>query len=322
LSIFVSVASYCDAELVPTIQDCITKARHPQQLRFGVCWQHADGEDISPLYDDPRVDVLDVDWRDSRGACWARAEIMKLYRDEDYFLQLDSHHRFVQDWDIKLIGHLAATASPKPIITAYPPAYTPGQPLSPLDEPTLIVVDRFTDDGLPLFRQATIPDWVTLRRPVKARFLAAGFLFTIGSFVHQVPYDPSLYFDGEEITLAVRAYTWGYDLFHPPEVLLWHYYLREHRPKHWSDHSDPAVVERVWWKRDRASRRRIGNLLRNPSVGRMACGPVRTVAEYEAYAGIDFRNRTISEYALAGAEPPDPGTALSGAIEVTAGQRP
>ena len=45
-----------------------------------------------------------------------------------------------------------------------------------------------------------------------------------------VPYDPTLYFLGEEITLAVRAYTHGYDLFHPSETIVWHEYTRNGRP--------------------------------------------------------------------------------------------
>jgi hypothetical protein len=35
-----------------------------------------------------------VPWSESRGVCWARSAIMELYAGEDYFLQLDSHHRF------------------------------------------------------------------------------------------------------------------------------------------------------------------------------------------------------------------------------------
>jgi mannose-6-phosphate isomerase-like protein (cupin superfamily) len=30
----------------------------------------------------------------SKGLCWARSEIQKLYEGEDYTLELDSHHRF------------------------------------------------------------------------------------------------------------------------------------------------------------------------------------------------------------------------------------
>ncbi|MEZ5416717.1 MAG: GlcNAc-transferase family protein [Vicinamibacterales bacterium] len=75
-----------------------------------------------------------------------------------------------------------------------------------------------------------------------------------GSFVTDVPYDPDLYFTGEEITLAVRAYTHGYDFFHPRQVIVWHEYTRNYREhKHWTDHTTGPEVELPWHQRDQAS---------------------------------------------------------------------
>jgi hypothetical protein len=96
--IFISIASYRDAQLVPTIQDCLAKAARPENLRFCICWQHGDDEAPLPFANDPRFRIIDVDWRESQGVCWARAECMKRYDGEDWFLQLDSHHRFVANW--------------------------------------------------------------------------------------------------------------------------------------------------------------------------------------------------------------------------------
>ena len=88
MSIFISIAAYRDPELMPTIRDCILRARYPNDLRFGICWQHSDDE-TTPSLEDHRLRVIDVPWHDSRGACWARAEIMKLWDGEDFFLQLE-----------------------------------------------------------------------------------------------------------------------------------------------------------------------------------------------------------------------------------------
>ena len=306
MTIFVSVASYRDAELVPTIQDCLAKASQPNHLRFGVCWQHGTEQAILPVRGNPHIRILDVDWRNSGGACWARAEIMKLYSGEEYFLQIDSHHRFVQDWDSKLIQYMSLARSAKPILTTYCPMYTPGRPLPQSSEPTQMSFHYFTPDGIPMFRPTIMPNWRSLKGPLKARFVSGHFLFTLGSFVEEVPYDPHLYFHGEEITVTVRAYTWGYDFFHPPEVLLWHEYSREYRPKHWEDHSESGGIVPAWHQRDRASKERVRRLLISPFVGRLACGPVRTAAQYEAYAGISFRHRKVQDYTLRGEEPPNP----------------
>jgi hypothetical protein len=43
--IFIHIASYRDPELIPTIKDCLLKAKYPERLRFGIVWQHSK-EDI------------------------------------------------------------------------------------------------------------------------------------------------------------------------------------------------------------------------------------------------------------------------------------
>ena len=40
-TIFIQIASYKDPELIPTIKDCISKAKYPDNLSFGICWQHS-----------------------------------------------------------------------------------------------------------------------------------------------------------------------------------------------------------------------------------------------------------------------------------------
>ena len=240
-TIFVSIAAYRDPQLAPTLDDCLAKARWPERLRFGICWQHGPEEESLERFTDPAFRVIDVDWHDSHGACWARAEVMRLWQQERWFLQLDAHHRFVQDWDEKLLAQAAATGSGKPILTTYLGPFDPEDPSSFTAEPMRMEFDRFTEDGIVVFRPGVMPGWEQSSRPVRSRFLSAHFLFAPGSFVSNVPYDPDLYFLGEEITLAVRAFTHGYDLFHPGEVIAWHEYTRNYRRKHWDDHTAAAL---------------------------------------------------------------------------------
>jgi hypothetical protein len=251
--------------------------------------------------------ILDVDWRASRGACWARAEIMKLWAGEDWFLQLDSHHRFSQDWDVKLLEQAARTGSAKPILTTYATPFHPDDPNSFGDEPMQMNFDRFTPDAVILFRPGGIADWKHRREPVRARFLSAHFLFAPASFVRDVPYDPDLYFIGEEITLAVRAFTHGYDFFHPTEIIVWHEYTRDYREhKHWGDHVKGNGIDVEWHQRDRASLDKVRQLLEEKQVGPFACGSVRTFDEYEQYAGVNFQRRRTSDYTRRFLEPPNP----------------
>src|SRR5258708_2612209 len=57
MSIFISIAAYRDPELMPTIRDCIRRARYPRDLRLGVCWQHGDDE-AAPHLEDHRLRVI------------------------------------------------------------------------------------------------------------------------------------------------------------------------------------------------------------------------------------------------------------------------
>ena len=126
------------------------------------------------------------------------------------------------------------------------------------------------------------------------------------SFVQDVPYDPELYFLGEEITLAVRAFTHGYDLFHPARHIVWHEYTRAGRAKHWDDHTHESGSLVAWYERDAASLAKARRLLTEPWEGRDGVGNVRGVADYEAYAGVSFRHRRVQDYTRLNREPPNP----------------
>jgi len=303
MKIFVSIAAYRDPELVPTIEDCLGKARHPDDLRFGICWQHTDDETLPPDFQGPRFRIIDVPWHESKGACWARAEVMNLWDGEDFFLQLDSHHRFVQDWDARLLRMSELSGVNKPLLTSYGAPFDPAAKGPEAGEPMQMDLDRFSEDGIPMFRPRAIPDWRDLDCPLRARFVSAHFLFAPGSFVTEVPYDPELYFHGEEITLAIRAFTHGYSLLHPQEHVLWHEYTRSYRVKHWDDHLRSQGMAIEWHERDGASRRKVSQFLTAPFIGPFGCGSQRSFAEYEAYAGLNFQDRSAQTEAWRGQEP-------------------
>jgi hypothetical protein len=231
---------------------------------------------------------------------------MELWDGEDWFLQLDSHHRFVADWDAKLLEQAEITGSSKPVLTGYAPSYDPDNE-GPLDPDVLrMEFDCFTEDGLILFRPGHIPDLSPSGDPVRSRFISGHFLFAPGSFVTDVPYDPDLYFIGEEITLTVRAYTHGYDLYHPGVPILWHEYTRRLRAKHWDDHSDSERVAMTWAQRDGPSRNRARQLLVDPGFGVYGLGRERSLADYEEYAGINFAFRRAQDYTRQHHTPPNP----------------
>ena len=98
--IFVQIASYRDRDVARTVEDCIKKADNPRRLRFGICWQKdSDDESLLKYQSKDNFSILTFPYQDSKGVCWARNKIQSLYNGEDFIMQIDAHHRFVQDWD-------------------------------------------------------------------------------------------------------------------------------------------------------------------------------------------------------------------------------
>jgi hypothetical protein len=314
--IFVSIAAYRDPQLIPTIEDCIVKARNPERLRFGICWQHDPALDTLPLRNDDCFRILAVDWRESRGACWARSEVMKLWRGEDWFLQVDSHCRFAWEWDAKLIDEMKQTESAKPVLSTYAAPFTPGGDEVLADGPLQMAFQGFTEDGIPHMKPMAIADWRNLTRPRRARFLSAGFLFTQGGFVDEIGYDPELYFLGEEAAMTLRAFTSGYDLFHPNETIVWHDYGRPRAPKHWGDHVEENSAGRSWQELDLRSRDKVRLLLAGLPVESYGLGSVRSLEDYEAYAGLSLKLRKAQDYTVRCGEPPNPEAAADWAGQI------
>ncbi len=287
-TIFVQIASYRDKELPRTIESCLERARHPERLSFGICWQYDEATmlDLDSWIDDARFRIETFHYRESRGCCWARHLTNRLYRDETYTLQIDAHMRFAPGWDERCIAMLRSIDHDKPILTTYPSPY---RVIDGRDHLT-------TDRGLQRLKlaklrrnltavQSTIPV-EDADKPGKSPLLAAGMIFTLGRFCREVEYDPHLYFEGEEMSLAARAFSWGYNFYYPVEDLLWHQYNHD-MPLHWTDHQSTHKS----LNREALDRYRRLLLGRHDELGPYGLGPLRTLEAFEAYAGVNFRQR-------------------------------
>jgi len=312
-TIFVQIASYRDPQLVPTINDLFQKASKPDNIKLCIAWQHA-AEDTWDNLDafklDKRIKIIDIPHTTSKGACWARNTIQKHYNNETYTLQLDSHHRFIENWDgelIKMYKGLKEKGVEKPLITSYLPSYNPeNDPQERLDEVWKMDFNRFTPEGYIFVYPSTIDNWKSLDSPILGRFFSAHFAFTSGDFCTTVPHDPQLYFHGEEPSLASRAYTHGYDIYHPHKVIAWHFYTRDGYKKHWDDDKTWAEKNNLAHKRFRILHKMEVNDDQAIDIGRYGFGTIRTLEDYEKFAGIRYRDRKVQQYTLDFKYPPNP----------------
>ena len=311
MKIFIQIASYRDPQLIPTIKSALENAKRPENLVFGIARQfHPDDkfDDLSDYKNDDRFRVLDIRYEESRGACWARNQIQQLYNKEQYTLQIDSHMRFAPNWDdemIKMIKQLQKKGYKKPLLTSYVSSFDPdNDPALRVQEPWRMAFDRFIPEGAVFFLPETIPGWQNLTEPVTARFYSAHFCFTLGKFAKEVQHDPEFYFHGEEISIAARAYTHGYDLFHPHKVLIWHEYTRKGRTKQWDDDKQWVDKNNFAHKKNRSLFGMDGE--ENMNHGKYGFGKVRSLRDYEKYSGLLFSKRAVQQYTLDKGYPPNP----------------
>ena len=308
-TIFIQIAAFRDPQLKPTIINLLENAKYPNNLRIGICNQYNPEDDfnIDEFKNDKRFNIIDILDVESKGVCWARHQVQQLYNNEKYTLQIDSHMRFEKDWDdtlIKMIKQLQKKGHKKPLLTGYVSSFNPdNDPEGRVQEPWRMAFDRFTPEGVVFFLPETIPGWKEIKEPVTARFYSAHFCFTLGEFSIEVQHDPEFYFHGEEISITVRAYTHGYDLFHPHKVVIWHEYTRNGRIKQWD-------IDKDWYKRNTAchikNRQLLGIDSENYSGNTSEWfGTERTIQDYEKYAGLLFETRGVQQETIDKTYPPN-----------------
>ena len=311
MKIFIQIASFRDPQLSLTIKSMLENAKKPKNLVIGICNQYNKDDEfnIDEFRNDKRFKIIDVLDVESKGVCWARNQVQQLYKGEDYTLQIDSHMRFEKDWDdtlIKMVKQLQEKGFEKPLLTGYVSSFNPdNDPAERVKEPWRMAFDRFIPEGTVFFLPETIPNWQNLTEPVPARFYSAHFAFTLGKFSEEVQHDPEFYFHGEEMSIAVRAYTHGYDLFHPHKVVIWHEYTRKGRIKQWD-------VDRDWVNKNNSSHKKNRKLfemdgeVNDINFGKYGFGTERTLRDYEIYSGIRFQKRAVQQYTLDKQYPPNP----------------
>ncbi len=316
-SIFIQIASYRDPECKHTIHDLFQKATFPERIFVGLNWQFAEEDNDLPHWDEPyqaRIRMVKFHYSDAKGCCWARSLTESMYQGEDYILNIDAHMRFPQGWDehaIALHQKLISQGYEKPVLTYYPPAYLPPELLEERIcrmAPHPLVV-KGEERRIFLNARSAITLQVP-EQPYLQGCIAAGFLFAPGSIIKDVPYDPHLYFFGEEITLAARLWTHGYDLFHPGCILAYHLYKRQQITGtektqttrdikiHIHDHMDANERNRLSYARVRhlvgtefSDEEEVTRELNHYGLGRD-----RTLYQFSRFAGLDFAKVTSRSY--------------------------
>lgn len=254
MNIFISIASYRDRELPKTVKSLINNARYPENLHFGILDQAEKNNWANLNFVKSPINHKKMHMKDARGAGYARKICMEMYDGQDYFFQIDSHMRFAKNWDVRMMTMLKESQgiakNEKVILSQFPAPYqmwTNGKEYYPegdrlfWSDPSWTSV-VWTWKGLWAGNREVMQD---KSKPHFSHTILAGYVFAPGNLVEEVPYDPRISFMGEELCFAIRAYTRGWDIYAPNEMLVWHYYTRKDHPKIWNQ-KDDMTREHKW----------------------------------------------------------------------------
>ena len=234
--IFISLACYRDPEIVPTVRDAYYKAQNKNLLVFGVYAQMAPTDekiDLSFVEDQEQVRLLVKDNTKARGPSYARYIIYsKLYKDELYYLQIDSHTRFAENWDTELIA-MHSKLSANSVISTYPKGYQL-QHDSNLQTSKKMNILKFKKirDGIPIFNTTTL---LQEDKPRRNYFWAAGYSFSYGAIFKIIPFDPHMknLFWGEEFLMSLRFFTNNIKIYSPNRHIIYTLWTRNYRHTFW-----------------------------------------------------------------------------------------
>jgi len=232
-NIFISIACYRDPEVIPTVKDAYNKAKFKSNLIFGIYAQMAEEDnklDFS-FINDNQIRLLIKPHFKARGPSYARYIIYnKLYKDELFYLQIDSHSRFIENWDEELVNMLLSLKA-NSVISTYPKGYQLNSDYLQKDRRMNVMKLKKIRDGIPIW-ESQMKELDGMQRNL---FWAAGYSFCYGVIFKFVPFDPYLknLFWGEEFLMSIRFYTNNIKIYTPNKDVVYTLWSRNYRHTFW-----------------------------------------------------------------------------------------
>ena len=223
MSIFVSIACFMDTDILNTIDSCLSKAKFPNNITFGICLQSEHEDQILDKYrENNQFKIIKLHWKDAKGPTYARFLISQLVQKEMYFLQIDAHTRFFDNWDATAIFCLHECKYKKSILTSFPVSI---EKMHEQNIPLNISTKKFQFLSYESIKLGSVT--CSNNSPVQTYYLSAAFLFGPSRFLEEVPFDPYLtysYQSVEQQFYATRLFTHGWYLFKPSAHILATFY--------------------------------------------------------------------------------------------------
>jgi hypothetical protein len=298
-SIFVQISSFQDYELPLTILDCIEKSSGNNQIKFGVFNCYFENDKIN-IPDVPNIKFEEAIAPDKIGVGIGRFIANSFYDGEDYYLQIDSHTRFSDNWDENFIADYLyyKEAGLNPILTTYPSIYFYDKEEVKYLKNENIPYIGFTNtkEARSQFLKDKILPQAFMNNKIGNVFtkgVSGAHIFGPGS-LHKIEPNKKILHWGEETLYSIRFYTHGYDLVIPRSDNLYHlYYDQENEElskrklpgKYFQKETDSLLIE---------SMAELSRIVDNNIIGDQALGTERTLSDYEIYAKVNFKRGEIN----------------------------
>jgi len=314
--IFVSVAGFTDPDIVNTINNMIENCSDPKRLDVHIFYQFDDS--LTPFELLKKIDkrgatikMKAIPAHESQGVCWARHYLISQYTDQDFFLQIDSHHRFEPNFDkicIETIEKLKNIGSEKPVLSCYLPAFNPdNDPSERVKEIWDLHFDRFVvggggANGCVFMIPSAMHNFKQRKFPMRGRFVSGHFIFAEGDICNVPFYNPDYFFHSEEILASVQLFRFGWEVWIPEKQIAFHEYLRKGRNKCWDILPDWEErnkkchsINRQYFHMDPRGDYDFSIYEKNAKF---------SIQDYEKFAGIHFKSRSVHPDTLTCKEPP------------------
>lgn len=225
--ILISIVAYKESELRHTVKSLYNDAENKDRLLFSVVCQDVKFPHLSSIVPREQLRYIRVFPQEAWGVCWARSVAQSHFSDYDYYLQLDAHMFSEPSWDVKLIESFkeAAKLYTKPVLSVYPAMYSLLKNGSRSIGPSL-------HNGAPLINTGTFKKWPVVEWREKytvTHYLQGACIFATREFVEQVPIDPEVPFNSEEIVLSIRAWIAGFTVLVFDTPTFYHLFNNERR---------------------------------------------------------------------------------------------
>ena len=236
--IFVSIASYRDKECLKTVQSLLDNVSENSELIIGIFEQTFKEDSIEvvapDLLEEPNIRYKRVDPDKGYGIGYARNTVNTELFDPaaDFFYQVDSHMRFIKDWDAILLrdyqeGCSLSNTDRVIIANSCYNYWLEGEEtiLEGMPEPMTSSVKYMayqTHDLPGAHGERIIYDkpGTPMRNAIH---ICAGNMFTTSKWVSEVGIDPKMHMDGEEQYMTLDSWIKGYGIWHGREIVSYHY---------------------------------------------------------------------------------------------------